>query len=318
MTNKFLLSIDGGGVKCISTIQLLFCIEHILGHTIYDTFDMFAGTSSGALIVSSIAYKKMSSEQVRQVFSYENMKKLFEKSLNPLKYIWLRPLYTGTGKRNLIKSFANDMNIKDTEKKCLITGYSATDKIPLFFKSYENHHNSTLLDALDISTAVPGYFPPVKSEEGPAESFYGIDGGMFAMNPTDCMYVDFIKLLSRLETSEKDSIRILSIGYKDSSVPTIKNPSVWGKIQWLIKGDVIDILSSANPNIVDYRMNVLTNSFGHKYLRILIDTGTSSGDGCSKKDYDDLLNCGLKSFKDNQNKLIEFFSQIPNPNYSSS
>ena len=57
---KLLLSIDGGGCRGIIPLYFLKFLEEdlvkITGKTVYETFDMFYGTSVGALIIGSLIY----------------------------------------------------------------------------------------------------------------------------------------------------------------------------------------------------------------------------------------------------------------------
>jgi uncharacterized protein len=52
--NKILLSIDGGGMRGIFTIQLLKKLEEIAGAPLYQWVDMVAGTSTGAIISAKL------------------------------------------------------------------------------------------------------------------------------------------------------------------------------------------------------------------------------------------------------------------------
>src|ERR1017187_288061 len=60
--NKIILSIDGGGMRGIFTLQLLKKLEELAGSPIYNWVDMVAGTSTGAIIAGLITNKKSASE----------------------------------------------------------------------------------------------------------------------------------------------------------------------------------------------------------------------------------------------------------------
>ena len=49
-----ILSIDGGGLRGIIPVKILQHIEIITGKPIYQSFDLFAGTSTGGLISAGL------------------------------------------------------------------------------------------------------------------------------------------------------------------------------------------------------------------------------------------------------------------------
>ncbi len=55
MARKYLLSIDGGGIRGIIPALLLLKLEQTTGKPARETFSFVAGTSTGALIAAAIA-----------------------------------------------------------------------------------------------------------------------------------------------------------------------------------------------------------------------------------------------------------------------
>ena len=47
---KYLLSIDGGGVRAVASVLFLKRLEEALSMPLYEKFDFFVGTSAGAII----------------------------------------------------------------------------------------------------------------------------------------------------------------------------------------------------------------------------------------------------------------------------
>ena len=52
------LCLDGGGIKGLILVELLFCIEEITGKKIIDLFDWFVGTSTGGILALGLVYSK--------------------------------------------------------------------------------------------------------------------------------------------------------------------------------------------------------------------------------------------------------------------
>ena len=52
-----ILSIDGGGIRGVYPAHVLQCIEERLHINLFETFDMFAGTSTGSIIAAGVVTK---------------------------------------------------------------------------------------------------------------------------------------------------------------------------------------------------------------------------------------------------------------------
>ena len=61
-TSKRIISFDGGGVRAIAGIVFLKKFEEETGQKVYDTFDMFVGTSAGALNAACFACDGLSAK----------------------------------------------------------------------------------------------------------------------------------------------------------------------------------------------------------------------------------------------------------------
>ena len=77
--HRLILSLDGGGIRGILTLQMLKKIEEIAGIPCFELFDMVAGTSTGGIIAGLIASGKNAIEieslyvkLVRKVFKKRN------------------------------------------------------------------------------------------------------------------------------------------------------------------------------------------------------------------------------------------------------
>ena len=223
-----ILSIDGGGVRGVIALQCLIKIEEMTGKSIYEMFDFFAGTSTGALVCCAIAYKKMKcSDIMEKVYSLKNVKKIMNASLKDkwLDVIQREPKYSDKNKYEIIESICGDMTLGDTDKHIMITGYDVDNNCPVFFKNYENilksptknkpptkdkpptknkpptplgdNHrgdniNKKVKDICNLTSAAPTYFPCHTMDK-----IRYIDGGVCANNPADCAYIDAMRLVNK-------------------------------------------------------------------------------------------------------------------------
>ena len=69
MNTKYILSLDGGGVRALASVAFLSCLEKALKVPIYEKFDFFIGTSAGAVSCLAMAVNKMDSSQLMEFWS---------------------------------------------------------------------------------------------------------------------------------------------------------------------------------------------------------------------------------------------------------
>ena len=81
MENKYLLSLDGGGVREIATVIFLSKLEKALGTPLYKKFDFFVGTSAGAITAMALSIAKMSGDNLLEFWSEETFDRILDSSL---------------------------------------------------------------------------------------------------------------------------------------------------------------------------------------------------------------------------------------------
>ncbi|XP_059435789.1 phospholipase A I [Corylus avellana] len=69
-----ILSMDGGGMKGLATVQILKEIEKGTGKQIHEMFDLICGTSTGGMLAVALGIKLMSLEECEEI--YKNLGKL--------------------------------------------------------------------------------------------------------------------------------------------------------------------------------------------------------------------------------------------------
>ena len=86
MNKKYILSLDGGGVRTLATITFLRKLENELGIKIHEKFDYFVGTSAGAISCLGLSVKRFSANELQGMVQSEP-KKNHEKIFMGIK-IW--------------------------------------------------------------------------------------------------------------------------------------------------------------------------------------------------------------------------------------
>lgn len=306
-----ILAIDGGGIRGMAAAQFLAELEKNIDKSIYDSFDIIAGTSTGAFIALNIAANKASGEDCTELYEYSNAKEIMDESfLDKIvpHQLLLEPKYDGKGKRKILTETFNNKRILDVEKKVMVVSYDIITRHITVFKSWGGAHSSdnpSLVDIADASSAAPTYFPTVKIESTPNK--WLIDGGMAANNPAMCAFCSAMNL-----GYKADEIRLVSVGTgiltRRPSNPDDfgEDSQSWGPIGW-IKNNLIDHLFEGNTTSTEYFCEQI---LGDKYLRINDDLTKASDDidDVGRKNIARLKEFGTDLYNKFGSKTIELIS----------
>lgn len=63
-----ILSMDGGGMKGLATVQILKEIEKGTGRRIHELFDLICGTSTGGMLAVALGIKQMTLDQCEEIY----------------------------------------------------------------------------------------------------------------------------------------------------------------------------------------------------------------------------------------------------------
>ena len=190
---RTILSLDGGGMRGILTIQLLKKLEEVAGIPCHQLFDMVAGTSTGAIIAGLVVtghnaadIEKMYEELVTQVFDKRTLANRF---INP-------PAFTKKKYRDLLRGVVDDITLQDacasTDMDLMITSRDMAASEETFFSCfkqpdgshYGTYKNILLRAAMEATMSAPTYFYPL-------ERF--VDGGTTTYNnPSLAAYMEAV------------------------------------------------------------------------------------------------------------------------------
>ncbi|MBC7872942.1 MAG: patatin-like phospholipase family protein [Ferruginibacter sp.] len=219
-TDRVILSLDGGGMRGILTIQLLKQLEEVAGIPSYELFDMVAGTSTGGIIAgmivkgfSAVEIEEKYEDLIGKVFHTRPMGNRF---LNP-------PQYSKKQYRELLKDIIGDKltleeacKLKDIDLMLTARDMSAAEET--FFTcfkqkkdgSYYGTYKDVLLRAVMESTmSAPTYFYPL-------ERF--VDGGVTTHNnPSLGAFIEAVSYSTSFKDKEfreyfTSQITVISLG----------------------------------------------------------------------------------------------------------
>lgn len=285
-----LLVCGGGGIRGKLSTSILRKIQEDLNEKkLYDVFDYYAGTSTGALITTSIANGYSMDYIDQSLYDYDNMKNIFSTSF---KHYFGKVKYNPKNLYDVIDKHFEKKKFGEMDKHCIISSYNYTKRTPVFFNNYdEKDQNCLISDLLKCSSAAPTYFPPYVMDypvpQFVSRQFLGdcvddsakhttdtnnnncgncnkkevfIDGAMSCNNPTTIA-------CSMIETVILDKLKCLFVGTGYTNYPTytIDEMKDWGIVDWFLKGNIADLMMNGDEETNRLETKSL---LGNNYLHL--------------------------------------------------
>ncbi len=267
-----ILSIDGGGARGVIPVNVLYLLEQEGGVNIRDTFDFFAGVSTGALIAAYCAMGGGSVEVLAKTsYSSDNMSRIFDKSVwdKVLGRMQNQPKYDGINKRQYLEEVLGEVRINDiTDRHLMVIAYDFINRELVTFKNRRGHdasYNPTLTEICDAATAAPTLYPPVPTTDN--YSRWLIDGALAINDPSLCAISEALAMGYSI-----DQIWMLSMGtgrpvHDMSQKQQDKIGAAsrdWGILGWITNG-LLDHMLSASSSVSAHQCQQL---LGDRYLRV--------------------------------------------------
>ncbi|CAF2904537.1 unnamed protein product [Rotaria sp. Silwood2] len=192
-----LLSIDGGGMRGLISINALRRIEDLVGEPIHTMFDYMCGVSTGAVIIAMLGAFKVDLSQCEELYKHFSSTVFHRnKALGISSLITNQSYYDTKSFENYLRSRMGErLMLKsslhaDSPKFSIISALTLPNGFKLFlFRNYSilmsphTHYDGTskykVWEAVRASTCAPGYF-----EEYLLDGNVFQDGGLIANNPT--------------------------------------------------------------------------------------------------------------------------------------
>lgn len=201
MRRRVILSIDGGGIRGLMPIAILKRLNDLTKYKLQERVDLYAGTSTGALIGSALMLRTelgyvYNITDILNLYSFRSHS-IFEvgdgTGMNPLKLI-------------MEKTFQN-LKVGDQEHDFLFTAENnQTGKMQLITNHNSDYDDVKLSQLLLACSAIKGYFEPVEIK-GEVLS----DGVTVMKNPSKAALQHYQNLYP------EDQITLLSLGTGDVS-----------------------------------------------------------------------------------------------------
>lgn len=264
-----ILSLDGGGIRGVFPAHIIKCIEERLNISIYEKFDMLAGTSTGSIIAAGIAFGKSPAEIVD--LYQNNGEKIFSCKVKSWWPSWgkqgAHSKYANDELKNVLEAEFGGSVLGDIAKPLLIPSTDIGNGGVHIFKSgyssqFTRDSSVLLKEAVLASCSAPTFFDPAQVGE-----YLLADGGIWANNPT---LAAVIEAKNRLGVNV-ENIRVLSIGTGHSRTAYgTNNFKRWGLLTgWKGTGFIEFLLSLQAESIQNYIQLMLDR---HQLMRVNFET----------------------------------------------
>ena len=323
-----ILSIDGGGIRGIVPAVVLMHLEETLQHLtnnpsarLVDFFDLFAGTSTGSMIVAGLLAPNKdnrptySAKEIVDLY-FDNADTIFQDSLlQDIKSVagLLSVKYNPEGIESVFQQHFPGTKLSELLKPTLIPVYDLTRGKNYFFRQQKAQvsarHNYYLKDVLRSATSAITYFPPmqISTVDGARKRCF-IDGGIFANNPALSAYAEF--RYHSPELHAKDTM-MLSLGTgKQGTHLDCASTQNWGALEW--REPAGNLFANAVADANHYQLKAVYDSMPN-YLRLdgfFNDADKSSLDNTSKDYLDCLYYLGQQIAQDNKQAIKSFAQQL--------
>ena len=118
MSTFRIISFDGGGIKGALSTRILKRL-YLDNPNLLKKTNLFAGTSTGALIALSLAYG-FNGKEIDDIYCYKNIKNIF----SPKRFNLLHPRYKDKSLKNFIEStISKEATLNDLQKYVFIPAF---------------------------------------------------------------------------------------------------------------------------------------------------------------------------------------------------
>lgn len=294
---KYVLAIDGGGIRGIIPARVLCYLETQIGRPCYSMFDLIAGTSTGGIIALILA-QGYTGDKVAKLY-IENGKKIFKKSIWSIIGLTQKK-YSNVYLQEELYKYLQDNQLVTSALNVMVTGYDLYHRQPVFIKSWKPQWKDLkCVDAAMMTSAAPTYFEPFN---------YGrdigvVDGGVCANNPALSAFVEARKLWP------DESITVVSLGTGQHTrklrYGKVKN---WGLVQWA--KPILDVVFDGMSDVADYQLEQLLSENNYYRFQIELNGASDDMDNVSYENINCLINEANRLILNNKDRLNTLVSLL--------
>ncbi len=294
---RFILAIDGGGVRGIVPAVILSKLSRLLKENgdekpLYSHFDLIAGTSTGGLLSLALSAddSELEKEKGEEKPVYQKQKKGFfrkedilqgyiQQAADPatLKQLYLdhardifkeksvrlfgsvfTDKYSTSNLENFLTRTFKDLKLKDALVPTTVISYDTISGKAVPLSSFGTFKDMLMIDAARATSAAPLYFAPKYTLSPEGEKMALIDGGVIANNPALLAYIEARKLYPEAKHFHIISLSTASPVYSFDPSSSMGGVSGWAE-------PISRIYPNAQADLIDTTMKALPDV---SYLRV--------------------------------------------------
>lgn len=280
-TPRFMLTIDGGGIRGLIPALILAELERRIDRPLYACFDMIAGTSTGGIIAAGLAAPSRAdparaactAADLVEVYRTEG-KRIFPHILGVSQRLPGFPYSARPLEKILATRIGTTATTCDALTNIVMPAYDMIGRKAVFMAGGPDYPADAakpervfpLHVAARATAAAPTFFPPAAipataavAPGSGAPALLLIDGGVFANDPTIAAIIEARKLGWHLDDLE---ILSLSTGASDRPYKSAGHWSIFGWVNPLRRVPIFSVLMQAGSSTISYQARNLASD-GH-------------------------------------------------------
>ncbi|CEI84872.1 Patatin [Ehrlichia minasensis] len=291
---KYVLSVDGGGVRGIVAATILQEMEKRINKPLCKVFDLVSGSSVGSLIGGALCIKNADGtprysacDLLELMLMYAG--KIFCNSTvrNALSLVF-GPKYSDKNLNAILQEIFGDISMKDLMTDFIVPSYDLCSNQTVMFRSWIDKYSSIkVCDITRAAVAAPTYFTPKKMIMDNQKQLL-VDSAIVCNNPIIAAYA----AAQVLYPNEKICCLSIGCGTVGQSFADLQNSLLY----WSRK--ILCVIIDAGLEAVDYQMARIVKG-EDSYYRISGDITYSS---C---DFDDASPGSIKNLKRDAQKILQ-------------
>jgi patatin-like phospholipase/acyl hydrolase len=305
---RFVLSIDGGGMRGIIPAVVLAYLEDRMELPAASAFDLIGGTSTGGILALGLTKPdgdqepQYSAAQLVDLYKDEG-ERIFHRSrlweIRSLGGLADNRYPEGPLEEVLRDHYFGETPMSTAVTEVILTSYDLYGSEPFIFKrSYAREKpewDYPMWWVARSTSAAPTYFDPFGIEGRlPDEHDHVLaDGGVFANNPTLCAYVEALDIWG---ADTEIVVCSIGTGQKRERQLTKRQVDGWGLANWATT--ILDTAFDGVSDTVDYQMKIICRRGEetrptYRRLQIRIPDGMSAAlDNATREQVDRLVKLG--------------------------
>lgn len=310
---RWLLSLDGGGIRGLMQLQIIAEIERMTKKSIIELFDGISGTSIGGIIACLLTTPnpenpkkpKYTAKDLLDIFC--NRKgDIFKSKWQSCKGLF-GTRYKTTSIKNLLKELLGDNKFSDRLLPTVLVTHNLITNEEQLISSEDAEDFYTWSVAL-ATGAAPTYFKPQRvfpidahlSHRGYVLS----DGGTCMNNPI----MAGIALMHEVYQIDADDLNVLSLGTGTSGTKQL-NPNLLrgGILRWGIT--IVDTCLAGQESATNKLAELYCKDRYHR-LNPVLDQRSMSLDDISEDNQEVLFTAALKCIKENMEEIKEVIASL--------